>query len=551
MSTGREEEPRPRPAPARIDIAQLVTAYYTLEPDPGEPEHRIVFGTSGHRGSSFARSFNEAHILAITQAICELRTDGGADGPLYLGADTHALSAPATATALEVLAGNGVTTVLQAGRRYTPTPVLSHAILRWNRGRTTDRADGVVVTPSHNPPGDGGFKYNPPHGGPADAETTRRIERRANEILRSGLGAVRRIPFERALRAETTREEDFAGAYVADLGSALDLEAVRKAGLRLGVDPLGGASVDLWSRIAERHGLAIEIVRPQVDATFSFMPLDRDGAIRMDCSSPRAMAQLIGLRDRFDLAFGNDPDADRHGVVTPAAGLMNPNHYLAAAAAYLFRHRPEWPPAAGIGKTLVTSAMLDRVAADLGRPLVETPVGFKWFVQGLLEGSLGFACEESAGASFLRRDGTVWTTDKDGIAACLLAAEMRARTGRDPGELYAELEQRFGRSFYRRSDEGATPAERKALAALSPERLAIRELAGEPVSQVLTRAPGSGAPLGGIKVVAANGWFAARPSGTEPKYKIYAESFLGEEHLERIEATAREIVGAALRSTAR
>jgi phosphoglucomutase len=529
-----------------VDVARLVTAYYTLSPDPAEPGQRVAFGTSGHRGSAFHRAFNEAHILATTQAICEVRAADGIDGPLYLGVDTHALSEPARASALEVLAANDVAVVLQEGRAYSPTPVISHAILAWNRGRASGLADGIVVTPSHNPPEDGGFKYNPPNGGPADTGTTQRIEQRANELLREELRGVRRISFERALRH--AREDDFAARYVAELGSAIDLDAIRSSGVRLGVDPLGGASVSIWDRVVERYGIRLEVVNRRVDPTFSFMTVDHDGKIRMDCSSPDAMAGLIALRERFDVAFGNDTDADRHGVVTPKAGLLNPNHYLSVAASDLFRSRSGWPAGAAVGKTVVTSSMIDRVAADLGRALAEVPVGFKWFVPGLLDGSLGFGGEESAGASFLRRDGSVWTTDKDGILLNLLAAEITARSGKDPGELYRDLEGRFGRSFYRRTDAPATPEQQAALKALSPEQVTARELAGEPILARLTRAPHGDAPIGGLKVATANGWFAARPSGTEPVYKIYAESFRDEAHLERIASEAREIVAAAFRA---
>jgi len=544
---GRSELAGKKPPPEiLVDVARLVTAYYTLHPDPAEPSQRVAFGTSGHRGSAFHRAFNEAHILATTQAICEVRAADGVSGPLYLGIDTHALSEPARASALEVLAANGVAVVLQEGDAYSPTPVVSHAILAWNGGRTADLADGIVVTPSHNPPEDGGFKYNPPTGGPADTATTRRIEERANELLREQLDGVRRVPFERAQRA--ARREDFAARYVAELATAVDLDAIRSSGVRLGVDPLGGASVSIWDRIAERYGISLEVVNRRVDATFSFMTVDHDGKIRMDCSSPDAMASLIALRDRFDVAFGNDTDADRHGVVTPKSGLMNPNHYLSVAVSDLFRSRPGWSPKAQVGKTLVTSSMIDRVAADLGRELAEVPVGFKWFVPGLLDGSLGFGGEESAGASFLRRDGAVWTTDKDGILLNLLAAEITARTGKDPGALYEALESRFGRAYYRRTDAPATQAQQAALKSLSAGQVTARELAGEPIIAKLTTAPSGGAPIGGLKVTTANGWFAARPSGTEPVYKIYAESFRDEAHLERIASEAREIVAAAFRS---
>ncbi len=537
-----------QPAPPELlaHIPRLVSAYYTSEPDPGSPAERVAFGTSGHRGSSLRRSFNEAHILAITQAIVEHRRIAGIDGPLFLGMDTHALSEPAQGTALEVLAAHGVTTMVQPGSRYTPTPAISHAILRYNRGRTTGLADGIVVTPSHNPPEDGGFKYNPPDGGPADAAVTRAIENRANVLLAEGLVSVRRIPLERARRADSTREHDFVGPYVDDLGSVVDMEAIARAGLRIGADPMGGASVDYWAPIAERYGLHIDVVNPRVDPTFGFMTLDRDGKIRMDCSSPYAMASLIGLRDRFDVAFGNDADADRHGIVTPRAGLLNPNHYLAVAIDYLFRHRPSWRSDAAVGKTLVSSSMIDRVAEALGRRLAEVPVGFKWFVDGLVAGTFGFGGEESAGASFLRRDGTVWTTDKDGILLDLLACEIRAVTGRDLGDLYEDLVARFGRPVYERIDAPADRDQKAALQRLSPESVTASDLAGEPILARLTKAPANGAAIGGLKVVTANGWFAARPSGTEEVYKLYAESFLGEDHLHLIQDEARAIVARAL-----
>jgi len=536
---------QPAPRHALVHVPRLVSAYYTLKPDAARVAQRVAFGTSGHRGSSLRASFNEDHILATSQAICEHRRASGIDGPLYLGMDTHALSEPATSTALEVLAANGVEVRLQAGRRYTPTPAVSHAILAWNRDRKRGRADGVVVTPSHNPPEDGGFKYNPPDGGPADSAITKAIEERANAILADGLADVRRVPLERALRAATTREHDFVSPYVEDLSSVLDMDAIAGAKLRIGADPLGGASVDYWAPIAERYGLAIEVVNPVVDPTFSFMTLDHDGQIRMDCSSPYAMAGLIGMKDRFDVAFGNDTDADRHGIVTPGSGLLNPNHYLAVAIFYLFQNRPGWRPDAAVGKTLVSSSMIDRVARSLGRRLAEVPVGFKWFVGGLLDGSYGFGGEESAGASFLRRDGTVWTTDKDGILLDLLACEIRARTGRDPGEIYRELEGRFGTSAYERIDAPANRDQKAALAKLSPEAVKADTLAGEKVVSKITRAPGNDAPIGGLKVVTESGWFAARPSGTEDVYKLYAESFEGPDHLRRIQEEARAIVAAA------
>jgi phosphoglucomutase len=529
-----------------IDVARLVTAYYTLHPDPAEPGQRVAFGTSGHRGSSLAAAFNEDHIAATSQAICEYRAAQGTDGPLFLGADTHALSEPARATALEVFAANDVTVLVDQADGYTPTPAVSHAILTHNRNRTSALADGVVVTPSHNPPADGGFKYNPPNGGPAGSEATSWIQDRANEIITGGLKDVRRIPYARALAAPGTGRHDFLGAYVADLPNVLDLEAIRSAGVRIGADPLGGASVAYWGRIAEQHRLDLTVVNPLTDPTWRFMTLDWDGKIRMDCSSPYAMASLIEQRDRFDIATGNDADADRHGIVTPDAGLMNPNHYLAVAISYLFSHREQWPAGAGIGKTLVSSSMIDRVAADLGRTLVEVPVGFKWFVDGLSDGTIGFGGEESAGASFLRRDGSVWTTDKDGIILALLASEITAVTGKSPSQHYAELTQRFGSPAYARVDAPASREEKALLAKLSPSQVTADTLAGEPVTQVLTEAPGNGAALGGIKVATANAWFAARPSGTEDVYKIYGESFLGPDHLSRVQEEARSVVLAAL-----
>ncbi len=536
---------KPAPRSLLADIPALVSAYYTLEPDPDEPAERVSFGTSGHRGSSLARSFNEAHILAVTQAICEHRQGAGVTGPLFLGRDTHALSEPALRSALEVLGAWGVTVLVQPGLRYTPTPVVSHAILTYNRGRTSATADGVVITPSHNPPEDGGFKYNPPDGGPADTKTTQAIEARANELLTGGVSAVRRVSYERALRSGSVREHDYVRSYVDDLGQAVDLEAVAGAGLRIGVDPLGGASVDFWDPIADRYRLDLHLVNRVVDPTFSFMTVDKDGKIRMDCSSPYAMAGLIRLRDRFDLSFGNDADVDRHGIVTRDGGLLNPNHYLSVAISYLFRNRSGWSPEAAVGKTLVSTSMIDRVAASLGRRLCEVPVGFKWFVGGLLDGSVGFGGEESAGASFLRRDGTVWTTDKDGILLDLLACEITARTGRDPGQLYGDLEASFGSPIYERIDAPATQRQKAALKELSPDHVRARELAGDPIREKLTRAPGNGAPIGGLKVVTEAGWFAARPSGTEDVYKIYAESFRGPEHLRRIQEEARAIVADA------
>jgi phosphoglucomutase len=527
-----------------VDVDRLVRAYYELRPDPAEPTQRVAFGTSGHRGSAFSTAFNEAHIVATTEAICRYRTIQGTDGPLFIGRDTHALSEPAFRSALEVLAAHHVDVRVDAGEGYTPTPVISHAILVHNRGRRDHLADGIVVTPSHNPPEDGGFKYNPPNGGPADTDVTGWIGRQANGLLASGLDVIKRVPFERARAAAT--DHHFVDSYVGDLGAVIDMEAIRASGLRLGVDPLGGASVAFWPAIGERYGLDLTVTNDLVDPQFGFMTTDWDGRIRMDPSSPHAMARLVELRDRFDVAFGNDTDADRHGIVTPGAGLLNPNHFLSVAVAYLFGGGRDWADDVAVGKTLVSSGMLDRVAGDLGRTLLEVPVGFKWFVDGLLAGSLGFGGEESAGASFLRRDGTVWTTDKDGIIACLLAAELTARTGRDPGEAYHDLTLRFGSPVYRRIDAPATPAQKAALGALSPDRVTATELAGEPLTGILTTAPGNGAAIGGLKVTAEHGWFAARPSGTENVYKIYAESFLGESHLERLIDEARGLVGRAL-----
>jgi phosphoglucomutase len=539
-----ERAGRPADPSILVDVDKLVRAYYELRPDPAEPSQRVAFGTSGHRGSAFNTAFNEAHIVAMTEAICRYRKTQGTDGPLFIGRDTHALSEPAFRSALEVLAANDVDVRIDAADGYTPTPVISHAILGHNRGRTDHLADGIVVTPSHNPPEDGGFKYNPPNGGPADTDVTGWVGEQANDLLASGLDAIRRIPFERA-RARAT-PHDFVGSYVGDLDAVIDMEAIRTSGLRLGVDPLGGASVAYWPAIAERYGLDLTVTNEVVDPQFGFMTVDWDGRIRMDPSSPDAMARLVELRDRFDVAFGNDTDADRHGIVTPGAGLLNPNHFLSAAVAYLFGGGRDWSADVAVGKTLVSSGMLDRVAADLGRRLLEVPVGFKWFVAGLLSGELGFGGEESAGASFLRRDGTVWTTDKDGIIACLLAAELIARSGRDPGAAYRELTQRFGDPVYRRIDARATPAQKAALARLSPDRVSASELAGEPLTGILTTAPGNGAPIGGLKVTAEHGWFAARPSGTENVYKIYAESFLGEEHLQRLIDEAQAVVSQAL-----
>ncbi|MCX4918636.1 phosphoglucomutase (alpha-D-glucose-1,6-bisphosphate-dependent) [Streptomyces sp. NPDC060011] len=529
-----------------VDVARLVTAYYALHPDPADPGQRVAFGTSGHRGSSLATAFNEDHIAATSQAICEYRDGQGTDGPLFLGIDSHALSEPAKVTALEVFAAHGVTVLLDSEDGYTPTPAVSHAILTHNRGRTTGLADGVVVTPSHNPPGDGGFKYNPPNGGPAGSEATSWIQDRANELIRDGLKDVRRVSYTQALSAPGTGRYDFLGAYVADLPNVVDLDAIRDAGVRIGADPLGGASVAYWGRIAEQHRLDLTVVNPTTDPTWRFMTLDWDGKIRMDCSSPYAMASLIAQRDRYQIATGNDADADRHGIVTPDGGLMNPNHYLATAIGYLYSHRDRWPAGTGIGKTLVSSSMIDRVAADLGRELIEVPVGFKWFVDGLVDGSIGFGGEESAGASFLRRDGSVWTTDKDGIILALLASEITGVTGRTPSEHYAELTGRFGEPAYERIDAPATREEKALLAKLSPAQITADTLAGEAVTAVLTEAPGNGAPIGGIKVTTENAWFAARPSGTEDVYKIYAESFRGTDHLRQVQDEAKAVVSAAL-----
>ena len=539
---------QPAPPDLLINVPRLVAAYFTFRPDPAEPAHAVAFGTSGHRGTSLNHSFNEDHILAISQAICDYRASQATTGPLFAGMDTHALSEPALMTALEVFAANSVDVMIQAGGGYTPTPVISHAILGHNRGRAAGLADGVVITPSHNPPGDGGFKYNPPNGGPADTGATRVIQDRANALIRAGLTGVKRIPFERARRAQTTHEHDYITPYVAGLVDVIRMDAIRAAGLKIGVDPMGGAAVGFWAPIAERYGLNLEVVNPGVDPTFGFMTVDKDGKIRMDCSSPYAMAGLIGLKERFDIAFGNDPDVDRHGIVTRSAGLLNPNHYLAVAIAYLFANRSGWRSDAAVGKTLVSSSMIDRVAASIGRRLMEVPVGFKWFVDGLLDGSYGFGGEESAGASFLRLDGTVWSTDKDGIIMDLLAAEITAVTGRDPGEHYRTLEARFGKPVYERMDAPAGAAQKKVLANLSPDLVTATELAGEPITAKLTRAPANGAALGGLKVVTKNGWFAARPSGTEDVYKIYAESFLSAEHLRLIQAEAQAIVNAAFRA---
>jgi phosphoglucomutase len=522
-----------------VDLPHLVTAYYSLQPDPDDPAQQVAFGTSGHRGSALNGAFNEAHILAITQAIVEYRGAHGTTGPLFIGRDTHGLSEPAWVSALEVLAANDVVAVIDSADRYTPTPAVSHAILTYNRGRTEALADGIVVTPSHNPPYDGGFKYNPPNGGPADTDATNAIAKRANEILRDGSG-VKRVPLARAL--QTARRHDYMDSYVDDLSNVVDVDVIRKEGVRIGADPLGGASVDYWAAIAERHKLELTVVNPLVDATWRFMTLDHDGKIRMDCSSPDAMASLIANRDHYQIATGNDADSDRHGIVTPDAGLMNPNHYLAAAIDYLYTHRPSWPDGIAVGKTAVSSSIIDRVVAGIGRKLVEVPVGFKWFVDGLIGGTIGFGGEESAGASFLRRDGSVWTTDKDGIILALLASEMLAVTGKTPSQRYQELADEYGTPFYSRVDAPADRDQKARLSKLSADQVAATELAGEPITAKLTAAPGNGAPLGGLKVTTANAWFAARPSGTEDIYKIYAESFNGPEHLAEVQEAAREVV---------
>jgi phosphoglucomutase len=539
---------KPAPQALLIDPARLEREFYDRRPDPADPAQLVSFGTSGHRGSPLKGSFNEAHILAITQAICEYRKGQGITGPLYMGRDTHAVSGPAQRAALEVLAANGVETVIQPDEGFTPTPAVSRAILVHNRGRTEQLADGIVVTPSHNPPEDGGFKYNPPNGGPADTDVTGWIQNRANALLREANAGVRRVAAAAALRAATTHCEDFIGPYVDDLANVVDLEAIRGAKLRIGVDPLGGAAVHYWEPINKKYCLGLDIVNPNVDPTFAFMTVDHDGKIRMDCSSPYAMASLLQLKDRYRVAFANDTDADRHGIVTPSAGLLNPNHYLAVAIRYLLTHRPNWSRTAAVGKTLVSSGLIDRVVARLERPLREVPVGFKWFAPGLLEGSICFGGEESAGASFLRRDGTVWTTDKDGLIMGLLAAEITARTGKDPGEHYRELTAEFGTPWYTRIDAPATSEEKARIASLSPRSVRATTLAGEPITSKLTRAPGNDAPIGGLKIVAASGWFAARPSGTESLYKIYAESFRSERHLATIVEEAQRIVGDALKS---
>jgi phosphoglucomutase len=538
---GKLAEPR-----MLVNVPKLITAYYTDVPDPSIPAQRVAFGTSGHRGSALQRAFNEWHILAITQAICLYRKLQHIDGPLFLGMDTHALSMPAFASSLEVLAANGVEVMIAEGDEYTPTPVISHAILTYNRGRKTGLADGIVITPSHNPPDDGGFKYNPPNGGPAETDVTNWIQSTANQFLESALQGIKRIPFQQALRASTTHRHDFLHSYVSDLANVIDMDSIRGAKVNMGVDPLGGAGVHYWARIAEQYGLDLTVVNKTVDPTFRFMTVDWDGQIRMDPSSAYAMTNLIGLKDRFDIAFACDTDHDRHGIVTRDAGLLQPNHYLTVAIYYLFQHRPKWSKAAAVGKTMVSSQMIDRVTAKLGRKLYEVPVGFKWFVDGLLDGTLGFGGEESAGASFLRLDGTVWTTDKDGIVPALLAAEITARLDRDPGQIYQELTSEFGESVYTRTEAPATVEEKEILKKLSPQQVRLKELAGEQIQTILTHAPGNGAPLGGLKVVAESGWFAARPSGTEDIYKIYVESFRGTDHLRRILDEAQTIVSDAV-----
>ena len=543
--TVSERAGRPAEPSMLVDVDRLVRAYYEERPDPSDPAQQVAFGTSGHRGSALAGSFNEAHIVAMTEAICRYRAGRGIDGPLFLGRDTHGLSEPAFHTAVEVLAANEVEVMVDSAEGYTPTPAISHAILTWNRDHGEHLADGIVVTPSHNPPEDGGFKYNPPNGGPADTDVTGWIQDRANALLAEP-DRVARVPYARA--AATLHRHDYVASYVGDLPAVVDMAAIRRSGLRLGVDPLGGASLDYWAAIGERYGLDLTVTNDQADPTFRFMSADWDGKLRMDPSSSYAMAGLLGLKDRFDVAFANDPDADRHGVVTRGAGLLNPNHYLSAMVAYLFGGERGWPPSTAVGKTLVSSSMIDRVAEDLGRELVEVPVGFKWFVEGLLDGSIGFGGEESAGASFLRSDGSAWSTDKDGLICCLLAAEMTARRGRDPGELYQELTARFGNPAYKRVDAPATPEQKAVLKRLSPEHVKATDVAGEAIVAVLTSAPAGGAPIGGVKVVTEHGWFAARPSGTEDVYKIYAESFVGEQHLQRILDEAQQVVAAALAS---
>lgn len=539
---------KPAPRDFLANIPRLISAYYINKPDPTDPAQRVSFGTSGHRGSSFKNSFNETHIMAICQAICNHRNSKGIDGPLFMGMDTHALSEPTLATAIEVFIANGVSLMIQQNLRYTPTPVISHAILTYNRGRTSGIADGVVITPSHNPPEDGGFKYNPPHGGPADTSTTRIIEKMANDFITEDCRSVRRISLERARKSNLFHEYDYVTPYVDDLFNVVDMELIARAGLKIGVDPLGGAAIDFWDPIAKRYGIPLEVVNRVVDPTFSFMTLDKDGKIRMDCSSPYAMESLIRMKNRFDIAFGNDTDADRHGIVTRSGSLMNPNHYLSVSIHYLFQHRPGWRKDASVGKTLVSTSMIDRVASSLGRRLTEVPVGFKWFVNGLLDGTCGFGGEESAGASFLRKDGTVWTTDKDGIIMDLLACEIMAKTGKDPAMIYQDLEERFGSPSYIRIDAVATPKQKDIMGKLSPQMIEAKELAGEKITAILTRAPGNDFAIGGLKVVSANGWFAARPSGTEDIYKIYAESFLGETHRKQIEEEAVAIVNSAFKN---
>jgi phosphoglucomutase len=534
------------PASMLLDVSKLVTAYYTEIPDPSVPAERVAFGTSGHRGTAFTRTFNEGHVCAISEAICLYRQQQGIDGPLFLGADTHALSVPACASALEVLAAHGVQVMLAEHDEYTPTPAVSHAILCYNRGRTTGLADGIVITPSHNPPDNGGFKYNPPNGGPADTDVTGWIEARANALMAKGLDQITRIPYERALRAPATHRHDYLNTYVRDLGNVIDMDAIRGASIRVGVDPLGGAGVHYWAPIADYYKLNLTVVSDVVDQTFRFMTVDWDGQIRMDPSSSYAMQRLIGLKDKFDIAVACDTDHDRHGVVTASTGLLPPNHYLAVMIHHLFQHRPQWSAQAGVGKTVVSSSMIDRVTAKLGRRLYEVPVGFKWFVGGLVDGSLGFVGEESAGASFLRRDGTVWTTDKDGIVPALLAAEITARSGRDPGEIYGDLTREFGEPVYDRVEAPANSDQKKRLSALSPSQVHSDQLAGEKIQSIITQAPGNHAPIGGVKVSAATGWFAARPSGTEDIYKIYAESFRGQPQLDQIVAEAQAMVDAAL-----
>ncbi len=536
---------KPAPSSLIVNVPRLVTAYFAEKPDPAQRSQRVEFGTSGHRGVSYRRSFNEDHILAVSQAVCEYRKAQGYTGPLYLGFDTHALSEPAFATALEVLVANGVEVRVQKGLGWTPTPVVSHAIRAYNKGRAGGLADGVVITPSHNPPDGGGFKYNPPHGGPADTDATKVIEGRANALLESGLKEVKRVGFAEAMAKAV--QHDYVAPYVEDLASVIDLEAIAKSGLKIGVDPMGGSNLEYWEPIKQRYGLNLEVVNPRFDPTFSFMTVDHDGKIRMDCSSPYAMASLIGLKDRYDIAFGNDADSDRHGIVTKS-GLMNPNHYLAVAIWYLFQNRPNWPKDAAVGKTLVSSAIIDRVAKSLGRRLSEVPVGFKWFVPGLQDGSYGFGGEESAGASFLRKDGTCWTTDKDGIILDLLAAEITVKLGKDPSQVYRELTERFGAPVYERIDAPATAAQKKVLGSLTPDKVQATTLAGDPILERITKAPGNQAPIGGLKITTANGWFAARPSGTEDVYKIYAESFKGPDHLKQLQAEAQAIVDAAFKA---